>query len=105
MTPYPFKDYPYNMFGLADEVVMLAESLDQNITLIKTCVTKDMLFSKQKEMEAGLERAMEQCDYEHKRLEAAIMKNDQSELNRIYKDSFSSVQSMKNLMHPDDDDE
>ncbi len=103
MTAYPFKEYPYNMFGLTKDVVLLAESLDHNITLIKTCVTKDMLFSKQELMESALEKAMEQCDYQHNRLEQAIMKKDQSEINRIYKDSISAIQSMKNIMHPDDE--
>ena len=103
MTAYPFKEYPYNMFGLTKDVVLLAESLDHNITLIKTCVTKDMLFSKQELMESALEKAMEQCDYQHNRLEQAIMKKDQSEISRIYKDSISAIQSMKNIMHPDDE--
>ena len=105
LSPYPFKEYPYNMLGLVNEVVLFGESIDHNITLLKTCVTKDMLFDKQLIIEAGLDKALKKCELQRQRLKDAAMKNDQKELNRISNHSMSVVQWKKRMMHPDDDDE
>jgi len=44
----PSKKYPYNIMGTTNDVVVFAELVAPKVTLMKTCITRDMLYDDQK---------------------------------------------------------
>ena len=48
LTLCPSKKYPNNVMGITNDVVVFAEQVAPNVTLMKTCITRDMLHGDQK---------------------------------------------------------
>lgn len=48
LTPFPSKKYPHNIMGITSDVVVFAEQVAPKVTLMKTCITRDMLYGDQK---------------------------------------------------------
>jgi len=48
LMPCPSKKYPKNVMGITSDVVVFAELVAPKVTLMKTCITRDMLHDDQK---------------------------------------------------------
>lgn len=48
LTPFPSPKYPKNIMGITSEVVVFAEQVAPRVTLLKTCITREMLYDDQK---------------------------------------------------------
>lgn len=48
LAHFPSKKYPKNVMGITNDVVIFAEQVAPKVTLMKTCITRDMLYADQK---------------------------------------------------------
>ena len=75
VKPYPTEKHPNNMIGSINDVIYFCEMPSDNITIIKTCITREQLKGSQTEIAQELDGLVDSMDEAREKLLEILVKN------------------------------
>lgn len=75
VKPYPTEKHPNNMIGSINDVIYFCEMPSDNITIIKTCITREQLKSSQSEITQELDDLVDSTEEAREKLLEILVKN------------------------------
>lgn len=75
MTSHPTPKHPHSLIGSANDVVFFAEKIADKISVMKTCITRQMLYDDQSNFTEQLDKIVTEFDVEREMLMELITHN------------------------------